>query len=522
MKIAFLKYKYLLFFILGLLNALPFTFDFLFFLSWFSIAPFFVMLVYCSDENISGKALFKCIFLYFWAYHLGIYYFFFSLVPMTYVGLGIFSSFILMFLAWFLFSAFHALAFAFAMWLAFKLRLGVINKIIAAVLVFVLVEFILSLGNFGFTWARISLPQSYLLPLIQSSSLLGGYFVDLILLFVNAFIAFAALNYRRTVFTACALSLFFVNFLYGFVYMQMDFQPIFERKVTLVQGNVLPDKKWNDDSSYSVYLKESLLLDETNSLVIWGETAVPSRINTSKTIMSQLQSYTLMSGNDLLLGAFFESDVGNLYNAAYYISQGETYGEVYFKRKVVPFGEFLPFRALLENVPALDDINLSSDDITAGKSANVFHTAYGNVGALVCFDSIFPSLARTSVLEGAQVLAIITNDSWYKDDPAVYQHNNQAVWRAVENGRFVARSANSGISSFITPHGEIIASTSPLEKSTITETMEFIDTKTLYTKLGDIIIIPIAVIFLFYVALTIKKLPHQRKCVDISSDKSDN
>ena len=252
-------------------------------------------------------------------------------------------------------------------------------------------------------------------------------------------------------------------------------------------------------------MDESLKLDVYDTIVVWGETAVPTSLNDSKMISKELKAYTKMTGNDMIVGAFYENQTGNTLNAAYYITEGNISNDLYFKRKLVPFGEFLPAEFLLKNIPFVKDMNLSSRNIFSGDSPRLIDTEDGKIGCLICFDSIFPYLARSTVKQGAEILVIMTNDSWYKDHPAVYQHNNQARWRAVENGRYVARAANSGISSFISPHGEIIASLPPLYKGSLTETLYFSSEKTLYTVVGDIIIWLIVGVLLVYIAFYIKK-----------------
>ena len=97
---------------------------------------------------------------------------------------------------------------------------------------------------------------------------------------------------------------------------------------------------------------------------------------------------------------------------------------------------------------------------------------------------------------GAELIAVMTNDAWYKDFPAVYQHNAQSVWRAVENNRWVVRCANSGISSVISNNGKIVSQIPPLRQGTITETVYFIADKTLYSVIGDIVIIVPTIYFI--------------------------
>ena len=113
----------------------------------------------------------------------------------------------------------------------------------------------------------------------------------------------------------------------------------------------------------------------------------------------------------------------------------------------------------------------------------------GKIGGLICFDSIYETLTLDSVREGAQLLALATNDSWYQDSAAVYQHNRHAVLRAVESGRYIVRAANTGISSIIRPTGEITASLAPLKAGVVTGDVYFRSDRTVYSIVGNVIVL---------------------------------
>jgi apolipoprotein N-acyltransferase len=149
----------------------------------------------------------------------------------------------------------------------------------------------------------------------------------------------------------------------------------------------------------------------------------------------------------------------------------------------MPMGNVL--RTLL---PFLEDINLTSQELTPGSSSAIFDSKVGNIGSLICFDSIYEDLALQSVRDGAELLAISTNDSWFQDSAAVYQHNAHAQLRAIETGRYVVRAANSGISSIITDRGEVLCSIDPLVKGYAVDEVKLTDHMTLYANVGNIIV----------------------------------
>lgn len=487
-----LKYKYLIFFILGFFNSLPFVFNGLYWISWFSFSLLFVFL---SVIN-SNKGLYVCINLFYFSYYLGAYNFFHALYPLTFAGIGYIASFFILTFAWLFLSFVHSSILSLGTYLSYRIfnRNGI--AALSSALLFVFGQYLISAGPWGFPWGRYSTAQYYNPYLIQTSSLLGPYFVDLLIISVNLFVALTFLSKRKTKYALAFIFIFLVNFFYGLHSISSNNYVDRKLNVAIVQGNVLTDEKWHGKSSFRTYMNETYAI-ESADMVVWGETAIPLELNTSYSTAGEIIKYSKSTDTELIVGAFYENELGEIFNGAYYINERGLSEDIYFKRKLVPFGEFLPFRKLLDMIPFLDNINMLSYDLTSGKLPLITETDNGKIGCLICFDSVYPNLARTSVKNGAELITIITNDSWYKDSSSVFLHNGQAVWRAVENGRWIVRSANSGISSFITPKGKIISSIPPLTKGKAIEDVYFLDELTLYTKVGDIIILPIVLVWIF-------------------------
>lgn len=478
------KYKYLIAFIIGIVNSLPFIFNGLYWISWFS---FSFILLFLSSVSLNNKSFYACINIFYFAYYFGAYSFFAALYPLTFAGIGYLASFIILLLAWVGVSLFHSVILSLGTYYSFKTFTRTGAKIISASLLFVLGEYLISVGPLGFPWGRYAVAQ-YICPyLIQSASVFGPYCVDFILILVNALIALAFLAKKKLKYVLLITVIFLLNLFLG-VILASDLQ---ENKadvsVAIVQGNVLSDEKWHGKSSFRTYMDETLTLKNVD-LIVWGETAIPTELNKSYSIINEISHYSKQEDTELIVGAFYEDDEGKVYNGAYHVNNAGVSNDIYLKRKLVPFGEFLPFRKILDKVKLLGTINMLSSDLSPGNAPVVTNTIHGKVGSLICFDSVYHTLARESVKSGAEMLAILTNDSWYKDSPAVYLHNGHAVWRAVENGRWVIRSANSGISSFISPNGRIISSIQPLTKGTDVQNVYFTSDTTLYTQIGDLII----------------------------------
>ena len=119
------------------------------------------------------------------------------------------------------------------------------------------------------------------------------------------------------------------------------------------------------------------------------------------------------------------------------------------------------------------------------EEAILFETEFGKIGTLVCFESLFSGLARTMTAQGAEILLIASNDSWFENSAALYQHHAQAILRAVETGRYVLRVGNSGITSVISPVGEVLKTASVKETVTLEGTVTRLTEQTNYVRYGD-------------------------------------
>jgi apolipoprotein N-acyltransferase len=127
--------------------------------------------------------------------------------------------------------------------------------------------------------------------------------------------------------------------------------------------------------------------------------------------------------------------------------------------------------------------------MTPGEDSELFCLDSATVGSLICFDSIYETLPLDAVRDGAEIIAVSTNDSWFSDSSGVYMHNNQSRLRAVELGRCVVRSANTGVSSFISSTGAVVSDIGALERGFLCEDVPVLTGRTLYSYVGNIFIL---------------------------------
>ena len=191
-------------------------------------------------------------------------------------------------------------------------------------------------------------------------------------------------------------------------------------------------------------------------------------------------------GISILVGSL-ESDGKSQYNAIFRFNpDGTLEEENYKKRHLVPFGEYVPMRGFIDTVlPFLSDISMLDDDVTPGTDTAIFDTGSAKIGSIICFDSIYEDLSIDSVKDGADLLAISTNDSWFGDSRAAYMHTAQARLRSVELSRYTVRSANTGLSCSITSTGEIADSLPLLTEGYLVCEVKTIESRTLYSYIGN-------------------------------------
>ena len=152
------------------------------------------------------------------------------------------------------------------------------------------------------------------------------------------------------------------------------------------------------------------------------------------------------------------------------------------KAHLVPFGEYVPLKKWL---PFLGKLVEQVGDFSAGEKGANLQWGEHRIGMLICYELIFPYLAREATRNGADFLVNITNDAWYGRTSAPYQHFSMAVFRAVENRRALARAANTGISGFVDPTGKIIAASPIFEEAALTAKIPLMRVSSLYTRFGD-------------------------------------
>ena len=162
-------------------------------------------------------------------------------------------------------------------------------------------------------------------------------------------------------------------------------------------------------------------------------------------------------------------------------------------------GEYIPFSDVFSIfVPE------NFGDLKAGTKPTLIDTGFGKAGGLICYESIYPYVARESVGAGAEYFLMVSNDSWFDGSAALRQHLCHAVMRCVENGRDMARAGNTGISAVISSSGTVEARSEADSEEVIVSDLVASDSRTVYSYIGDIVAVPCAAVFAAGIFLIIK------------------
>jgi apolipoprotein N-acyltransferase len=271
-------------------------------------------------------------------------------------------------------------------------------------------------------------------------------------------------------------------------------------RVGVVQGNVSVRRK-GERSFFARNLDEYRALSRAVlpdvDLLIWPETVVQDRIDSTRTRMTDRDSPFPGAPRPLLFGGLAgehtpdgehgaASEHGaageRVFNSAFLLRDGEIAGR-YDKRVLVPFGEYMP---LGERFPLLRRLSPGTSRFAAGNTPAVLTLgADARIAALICYEDVIPAPARDAVAYGATLLVNLTNDAWYGDSAEPVQHQALAVWRAVENRRDLVRSTNTGLTSVIAATGEVIAELPTFVPSTLVANVRLLRARTVYATVGD-------------------------------------
>jgi apolipoprotein N-acyltransferase len=262
----------------------------------------------------------------------------------------------------------------------------------------------------------------------------------------------------------------------------------------LVQQNISLNQQWTPENYQQTLAElkqisvphpgEGMSGDPLPDLVIWPESPAPFFGNdlrfhqTLSTIATDAHAYVLAGTLGIVRGA----DASQIYNSAELVAPNGDWVARYDKIHLVPFGEYVPFKDLFSFAKKLTK---EVGDFVPGTERLVLPVHSYKMGTFICYESIFPDEIREFANHGAGLLVNISNDGWFGETGAPFQHLRMARMRAIENQRWVLRSTNTGVTASIDPYGRVVQQARRNARVALDMPYGVITSTTFYTRHGD-------------------------------------
>jgi len=364
--------------------------------------------------------------------------------------------------------------------------------------VWVALEWVRAHALTGFPWASLGYTQTPFEPLVQVADITGVYGISWLIILGNT-VLMGWLNQnglRMNILSSLTVAALFAGMLfYGFSRseaikaLEAGAAPL---RAAVVQGNIDQAQKWEpsyQQETLERYRRLSLEAARQNprpDLIVWPETSAPFFYGIQEDLSRQLDDIVREVGIPVLFGSPGVKVVDGerrLVNRAYLADEtGRPIG-YYDKQHLVPFGEYVPYQKVLFFVHKLVQ---AAGNFAAGDNPAPIEWGDQRLGVLICYEAIFPELAREQLDRGASILVNITNDAWFGMTSAPYQHMEIARWRAVEFRAPLIRSANTGVSAVFDSTGKALGTIPLNEEGYLVAAVQPLYIVTFYAKWGDV------------------------------------
>lgn len=337
----------------------------------------------------------------------------------------------------------------------------------------------------GFPWMLAGYALAPFGGLLQIVTWSGVYGLSFLLVGVNALLAIGLRKRDWRVATAGVAVVLGASFFPAPREAGAESPPEGRLPVRIVQTRIPIDYEWGGEA-------EEALLDELAGLsleggsgpdlVVWPETPAPFSLSLDPRFRIRIASLAGRLDAHVLVGYIdFEGELPT--NSAGLISPEGAQVSRYDKIHLVPFGEYVPLRKVLFFA---ESMVRNVGDFAPGTRYTISPLDGHRLAANICYEDVFPNLFRQFTRLGAQVIVNITNDDWFGDSSAPYQHLRMAVVRAAENRRYVIRAANTGISAIIDPYGRVLQQTEIGQRTVLDGDVGYRTDLTFYVRFGDV------------------------------------
>ncbi|MGI5843727.1 MAG: apolipoprotein N-acyltransferase [Candidatus Xenobium sp.] len=376
---------------------------------------------------------------------------------------------------------------------------GAVGDAFFAASAWVAMEFLHTLGPLGVTWGMLGHTQARVPVLIQVGALVGPWGLSFILAFTNAAVAAWVVHWRtsglregtRRAGPALAWAAGFCSLALLFGTLRLAYPPAASGPPLawgVVQVSMPQNVKW--DPAFQAQTMDRLealtrqAAAQGAQAVVWPETSIPYRgFLQTPALTFRISRLARDLGIWLLVGSIESAGHQATFNTVSLFSpQGHLVGR-HDKHRLVPFGEFLPWKRYLPPLPQLDLVM----NYKPGPRPHPLDLGGTPVGVLICYESMISHLPADLAAQGARFLLVPTNDAWFGETTAAAHHFDMAILRAVETGCPTIQAGNTGISGFVSATGEVLSETRLMERGVRVARLVPISGETLYTRIGDLL-----------------------------------
>ena len=348
----------------------------------------------------------------------------------------------------------------------------------------------------SFPWELLGYSQVTVLPIAQLASLFGVYGLSMLVAAVSAALAFAGAGPRqgpvRYMPAAGALMIVLAIAVWGSRRVAASEwtragEPI---RIGMIQGNVDQAQKWDVKRASAIFQDYLSLtrqaIREGAQLVLWPESSTPFLFEEDLPAAAVVRTLAQQARVPIVFGSdqIERGRPDRYFNSAFLVRADGTTGGVYRKMHLVPFGEYVPFQRLLFFAAPLTE---QAGTFSPGLNPELLPVDGHRLSVAICYEVVYPDLVRQFVAGGSELLTTITNDAWFGRTSAPVQHFQQAAMRAIENGRYLVRSANTGISGIVDPYGRVVEQTPIFQPAVLVGEARYLRTSTFYSRHGDIL-----------------------------------
>lgn len=338
--------------------------------------------------------------------------------------------------------------------------------------IWVFIDWIRSWVFSGFPWLYIGYSQT-LSPLKGYAPLFSVFGVSMATvltsaLIVNAYRAFKQNNRKNGYLSIAACALIWVagGILSTVTWTKPDGRPI---QISMVQANIPQQLKWLPEQvepTLKQYKDLSASHWQNSEVIIWPEGAIPAPLSYVEDFVNEMADIAKQHHAQLITGIPIKNPENNRYFNGV-ISVGESTSGFYLKRRLVPFGEFIPMQNWFGRI--FDILHVPMSDMTASYNfTDPLTLSHGiKMITFICYEIAFPEQVRYT-LKKFGIILTVTNDAWYGHSIAQAQHLQMAQMRAIENGRPVLFATNNGLTASISPTGKILSAAPPFEATVLT------------------------------------------------------